>query len=169
MNKFMTAPMAATFMIGFSSTDVDAKMRHKHQNYMWNKGRHYKPQKKHHALRGKHSPVRKRRHVSLPPVVVAHVHIASQAMTVAVNGSRYSNWLVSTAGRGFHTPQGAFHPRDWRAIITHANMKILRCLIQYSFWVATPYMAPTICARWGILHRMAVYACCRSMQQSCLR
>ena len=34
MNKLMSALMAATFIFGLSTEEVDAKVRHKHHNYM---------------------------------------------------------------------------------------------------------------------------------------
>ena len=96
MKKFMSALLAATFLVGLSIEDVDAKARHKHHNYTWHKGKHYT------QLQRKH------RRASLPPVVVARIHIASQQMSVDVNGYHYGDWLISTAGNGYTTPQGTF-------------------------------------------------------------
>jgi lipoprotein-anchoring transpeptidase ErfK/SrfK len=42
--------------------------------------------------------------------VRVHIDISSQMMTVAVNGSQYATWRVSTARRGYYTPRGAFRP-----------------------------------------------------------
>ena len=41
-------------------------------------------------------------------IVVAHIYVASQKMSVEVNGQRYGDWVVSTAGRGYSTPRGSF-------------------------------------------------------------
>lgn len=109
MNKLTSALMAAAFMIGFSTGDVDAKVRHKHHNYLWHKGHHYKHQSKHHARNHKaHKRRAAKRIAHRAASVVAHVHIASQIMTVDVNGFRYADWMVSTAGRGYSTPRGSF-------------------------------------------------------------
>ena len=112
MKKFVSALLAATFMFGLSTEDVDAKVRHKHHNYVWHKGKHYTAHQVHKKKQKsrKHKARKYRRHVqALPPVVVAHVFIGSQHVTVDVNGYRYGDWIVSTGGHGFHTPQGAFH------------------------------------------------------------
>jgi len=105
MNKFVPALLAATFMFGLSTEDVDAKIRHKHHNYLWHKGRHYHHKKHHHSHK-----YHNQRHAALPPVVVAHVHLASQRVTVDVNGSRYGEWVTSTGGHGYNTPTGIFRP-----------------------------------------------------------
>ena len=110
MDKLMSALMAATFIFGLSTEEVDAKVLHKHHNYMWHKGHHYKTHKKirHHAHHRKAHKYARLRHVAQSPVVVAHIHIASQRMSVDVNGNHYGDWVVSTAGRGYSTPRGSF-------------------------------------------------------------
>lgn len=42
--------------------------------------------------------------------LVAHVDISSQTMTVSSNGRVVERWKVSTAGRGYSTPTGAYRP-----------------------------------------------------------
>jgi lipoprotein-anchoring transpeptidase ErfK/SrfK len=42
--------------------------------------------------------------------VSVRIDISRQTMTVAVNGSPYGSWRVSTARRGYWTPRGSFRP-----------------------------------------------------------
>jgi len=109
MKNLVSALLAATFMFGLSTEEVDAKVRHKHHNYAWHKGEHYKGHKLHKRHKRKHSKKHQHRRASLPPAVVAHVYIGGQHMSVQVNGNPYGDWMVSTGGRGYHTPEGAFH------------------------------------------------------------
>lgn len=44
------------------------------------------------------------------PLLVARVEISTQTMTVSRNGAVVDRWKVSTAGRGYHTPTGAYRP-----------------------------------------------------------
>ncbi len=111
MKKMMSALLAATFMFGLSTEGVDAKVQHKHSNYAWHKGKNYqakKKAKKKHVRKSEKRKHRKHKRASLPPVVVAHVYIGSQHVTVDVNGNRYGDWMVSTGGNGYTTPQGVF-------------------------------------------------------------
>ncbi|WP_448949887.1 L,D-transpeptidase [Labrys neptuniae] len=43
--------------------------------------------------------------------VIAKVDIASQRMTVIVDGSVEAVWAVSTARRGYYTPRGVYRPQ----------------------------------------------------------
>jgi lipoprotein-anchoring transpeptidase ErfK/SrfK len=45
-----------------------------------------------------------------PPAVEIHVDVSSQSMAVEVGGSPYARWKVSTAGKGYYTPRGAWRP-----------------------------------------------------------
>jgi len=108
MKKLMSALLAATFMFGLSTADVDAKVRHKHSNYAWHKGKHYQAKKKTKKKHVRKAKKRKHRRASLPPVVVAHIYIGSQHVTVDVNGYRYGDWVISSGGHGYHTPRGLF-------------------------------------------------------------
>jgi lipoprotein-anchoring transpeptidase ErfK/SrfK len=42
--------------------------------------------------------------------VVARIDVASQSLTLIVDGVVEAVWPVSTARRGYHTPRGAFRP-----------------------------------------------------------
>lgn len=53
----------------------------------------------------KHRVVRK---PAPPPIVVAHIDISSQTMSVRVNGLPRSYWKVSTGGNGHYTPRGTY-------------------------------------------------------------
>lgn len=44
--------------------------------------------------------------------VVARIDVASQSMTVEVDGTVAAVWAVSTARRGFHTPTGVYSPHS---------------------------------------------------------
>ena len=94
MNKFSVALSIAGFAFGLSTADGEAAVHH---------------HKKHHHIRHHANPHYKKPHVALRPVVEAHIHIASQYMSVDVNGARYAEWAVSTARSGYSTPQGSFH------------------------------------------------------------
>jgi lipoprotein-anchoring transpeptidase ErfK/SrfK len=43
-----------------------------------------------------------------PPIVVVEIRIASQSMSVWVNGWPYGFWKVSTGREGYGTPRGSF-------------------------------------------------------------
>ncbi len=45
----------------------------------------------------------------VPPIVVAHITVSSQNLSLTVNGWPAGSWPVSTAGVGYHTPRGTFH------------------------------------------------------------
>jgi lipoprotein-anchoring transpeptidase ErfK/SrfK len=55
--------------------------------------------------------------------VVVNVSIASQTMTVSVDGDPLYEWAVSTARPGWETPTGTFHPerlaRVWHSTLYH--------------------------------------------------
>jgi lipoprotein-anchoring transpeptidase ErfK/SrfK len=55
--------------------------------------------------------------------VVVNVSIASQTMTVTVDGEPLYEWGVSTARPGWETPTGSFHPvrlaRVWHSTLYH--------------------------------------------------
>ena len=102
MKKSTLALLVAAFTFGFSTADVDARSHHHHRN--WNYGKHYHHPHRHHHKRHHHN----RHHIAAPPIVVAHIYIGSQHMSVAVNGERYGDWVVSTGKSGFRTPQGSF-------------------------------------------------------------
>jgi lipoprotein-anchoring transpeptidase ErfK/SrfK len=55
--------------------------------------------------RGKH---RRHRAPALPPIVVVNVSIASQTMSVSVNGWPEGYWRISSAREGYHTPRGSY-------------------------------------------------------------
>ena len=80
----------------------------------WFQSHVWKP-KTHHVLHvqkvhiGTHHKLLHVRHFSVPPVVVAHVSISSQSMTVDVNGWPEGHWAISSARPGYHTPRGDFH------------------------------------------------------------
>jgi lipoprotein-anchoring transpeptidase ErfK/SrfK len=42
--------------------------------------------------------------------VVARIDVSKQTMTVFEDGNAVYTWSVSTAGRGYRTPRGTFHP-----------------------------------------------------------
>ena len=44
----------------------------------------------------------------LPPIVVVNVSIASQTMSVSVNGWPEGYWRISSARSGYHTPRGSY-------------------------------------------------------------
>lgn len=44
----------------------------------------------------------------LPPIVVVVVRLASQTMSVSVNGWPEAYWRISSARTGYHTPKGSF-------------------------------------------------------------
>ncbi len=44
----------------------------------------------------------------LPPIVVVNVNIASQTMSVSVNGWPEGYWRISSAREGYHTPRGSY-------------------------------------------------------------
>ena len=45
---------------------------------------------------------------ALPPIVVVNVNIASQTMSVSVNGWPEGYWRISSARKGYHTPRGSY-------------------------------------------------------------
>ena len=45
---------------------------------------------------------------ALPPIVVVNVSIASQTMSVSVNGWPEGYWRISSARSGYHTPRGSY-------------------------------------------------------------
>ena len=85
MKKIVLALMSVLLIIGFNSSLSFAKTVHSH-----------------HA---KHRVVHK---PALPPIVVAHIDISSQTMSVIVNGWPTAYWKVSTARAGYHTPRGSY-------------------------------------------------------------
>ena len=98
MKKFSAALLIASFVFGMCFADVEAKgIHHKKHQHM-----------RHHASHN-HKRHHRKHQVALRPVVEAHIHIASQYMSVDVNGARYAEWAVSTARSGYSTPQGSFH------------------------------------------------------------
>ena len=104
MNKSTLALLVTAFAFGFSTADVDAKVHHFHKrNHFWHNGKHYQHKGHHHK---RHH--RKLVHKAVPPIVVAHIYIGSQHMSLDVNGARYGDWIVSTGRKGFNTPRGAF-------------------------------------------------------------
>lgn len=44
-------------------------------------------------------------------VLVARVELSTQSMTVSMDGQVLYSWRVSTARRGYVTPQGSWHPK----------------------------------------------------------
>ncbi|MDA9467790.1 L,D-transpeptidase [Bradyrhizobium sp. CCBAU 53415] len=42
--------------------------------------------------------------------VTVRVQLSTQTMLVAVDGTEYATWLVSTARRGYRTPTGTYQP-----------------------------------------------------------
>jgi lipoprotein-anchoring transpeptidase ErfK/SrfK len=50
----------------------------------------------------------KNRAPALPPIVVVNVSIASQTMSVSVNGWPEGYWRISSARAGYHTPRGSY-------------------------------------------------------------
>ena len=106
MKKTTLALLVAAFAFGFSTADVAAKAHHhKMHHNMWHHIKHYSAAR-HHYRHQKHH--RKTHHVAVLPVVVAHISIGMQRLSLDVNGSHYSDWAVSTARAGYHTPQGSF-------------------------------------------------------------
>jgi len=101
--------LLAAFSFGLMTSDVDARGHHHHKNhnYVWHNGAHYKPRGHHHHHHRRHHKKHHRKPAP-PPIVVAHVYVGSQTMTVAVNDFSYGSWQVSTRGNGFHTPRGVF-------------------------------------------------------------
>lgn len=51
---------------------------------------------------------RRHRAPALPPIVVVNVSIASQTMSVSVNGWPEGYWRISSARQGYHTPRGSY-------------------------------------------------------------
>jgi L,D-transpeptidase catalytic domain len=51
---------------------------------------------------------RRHRAPALPPIVVVNVSIASQTMSVSVNGWPEGYWPISSARSGYHTPRGTY-------------------------------------------------------------
>jgi lipoprotein-anchoring transpeptidase ErfK/SrfK len=51
---------------------------------------------------------RRHRAPALPPIVVVNVSIASQTMSVSVNGWPEGYWRISSARAGYHTPRGTY-------------------------------------------------------------
>ncbi len=113
MRKSTLALLFAAFSFGLMTGDVDAQgHRHKNRNHIWHNGKHYQVHgHKHKHHRKKHHVKHHKKHVrhaALAPIVVAQIHVATQMMTVDVNGWSYGHWSVSTAGRGYSTPYGTF-------------------------------------------------------------
>ncbi len=94
MKKSTLAFLVAALTFSFSIGDAVAK------------GHHHRNHHRHHHTRGIHRA--KKHHIAQLPIVVAHIAIGTQHMSVSVNGDRYADWVVSTAKPGFHTPQGSF-------------------------------------------------------------
>ncbi len=106
MKKFTLAHLAAAFAFGFSTADVDAKEHH-HKWHLYKSQHNIRYHMRHHKHHQKYH--HKKHHIALLPVVVAHVYVSSQRLSLDVNGSRYADWAVSTARQGYHTPEGSFH------------------------------------------------------------
>ncbi len=107
MKSFSLALLLAAFTFGLSTGDVDARVHHFHKrNYIWHNGHHYKTHGHKHHKRHHH---RKHHRPAPKAIVVAHVYVGTQHMTLDVNGTRYGDWAVSTGKSGYYTPRGAFH------------------------------------------------------------
>ncbi len=100
MKKFFAA-FLSVFLV-FALFGAPAEARTKHISFLHIK---HTGQVKHANYMRTH---RKPRAPALPPVVVANISIASQTMSVSVNGWPTGYWRISSARAGYHTPRGSY-------------------------------------------------------------
>ncbi len=103
MNLLVKAVGAA--VLGFVLLLSPAQAQNWFQSHYWEHAPH-----KHHFVKT-HGKRHGAHHVggsSLPPVVVAHVNISSQTLTLDVNGWPEGRWAISSARPGYHTPRGSY-------------------------------------------------------------
>jgi lipoprotein-anchoring transpeptidase ErfK/SrfK len=101
MKKLVMALLSVFIVFALVSGPAEARVRHLSFLSMKHGGaaKHVR-----HAKHAKHV----RRAPALPPIVVAQISVASQTMSVSVNGWPEGYWRVSTARVGFHTPTGIY-------------------------------------------------------------
>jgi len=69
--------------------------------------------------------------------VVAHIDQTTQRMTVTVDGRHYGTWKVSTARRGYRTPNGTFRPKVLKRM--HYSRKYDNAPMPYSVFFLGGY------------------------------
>jgi lipoprotein-anchoring transpeptidase ErfK/SrfK len=69
--------------------------------------------------------------------VIAKVDIATQSMTVIVDGNVEAVWAVSTARRGYYTPRGVYQPKELQRM--HYSKKYHNSPMPYSVFFKGGY------------------------------
>ena len=99
MKKFIFALLSVFAVLTLLAAPVQAKVKHLSYLHLKHAG---------HVKNANYLQSHRRRAPALPPIVVANISIASQTMSVSVNGWPSGYWAISSARAGYHTPTGSY-------------------------------------------------------------
>ena len=121
MKKFVLALISVFAVLTMLGAPVQAKSKNLSYLHIKHSG---------HLKHANSMRTQRRRAPALPPIVVANISIASQTMSVSVNGWPSGYWRISSARAGYHTPRGSY--RATRIARTYFSKKYDNAPMPYS-------------------------------------